>query len=78
MGDAKFVTKEGREGEEDNLQYYVGYIAQIQIHIGSKNKYNNGGQIRYVVVVGVVVVVVGVVRNVSIRVRCCDYKLLSC
>ena len=35
-----------------------------------KNKYNNQGQIRYGVVVGVqVVVVVGVVRNVSIRVR---------
>ena len=39
------------------------------MHIWSKNKYNNQGQIRYVVVVGVVVVVVGVVRNVSIRVR---------
>ena len=47
------------------------YIAQIEIQLWSKNKYNNRGQIRYVVgVVGVVVVVVVVVvRNVTIRVR---------
>ena len=42
------------------------YIAQMQIHIGCKYKYNNRGQIRYIV--GVVGVVVGV-RNISIRVR---------
>ena len=35
------------------------YIAQIEIQIWSKNKYNNRGKIRYgVVIVGVVVVVV--------------------
>ena len=38
------------------------YIAQIQIHIGCKYKYNNRGQIRYGV--GVVGVVVVVVRNI--------------
>ena len=34
------------------------YIAQIEIQLWSKNKYNNRGQIRY-----------GVVRNIIIRVR---------
>ena len=44
------------------------YIAQIEIQLWSKNKYNNRGQIRYVVgVVGVVVVV----RNVFIIFRFC-------
>ena len=37
------------------------YIAQIEIQLWSKNKYNNRGQNRYVVV--------GVVRNIFIRVR---------
>merc|ERR1712082_170019 len=45
------------------------YLAQIEIQLWSKNKYNNRGQIRYgVVVVGVVGVVV-VVQSISIRVR---------
>ena len=38
------------------------YIAQIEIQLWSKNKYNNRGQNRYVVVVVVV-------RNITIRVR---------
>merc|ERR1712002_852297 len=45
------------------------YIAQIEIQLWSKNKYNNPGQICYGVVGVVGVVVVVVVRNVSIRVR---------
>merc|ERR1712082_241888 len=59
------------------------YIAQIEIQLWSKNKYNNRGQICYGVVVVVVIVVgvVGVVRNISIRVRLLhniSYSQISC